>query len=126
MTGDFGHPMAQIFADLDAFHRAPLPGPNNWDLVKSDPSNFGPEYDFIVEGHGNRTVIDPVSEAALQWCYRFLPEDAPRWGKRGYVIESDRVHLVIEGMRRENLMSVEDYENAMNAEENQREQWPDD
>ncbi len=94
------------------------PGPNRWDLVTS--ADFGAEYDYIIEGHGNITVLDPTSEAALQWMYRHLPEHCPRWGARGFAIESNRAHEVIEGLKRDGLVSSAEYDEAMANEERDR------
>lgn len=85
-------------------------GPHRWDTVQ--PSDFGPTWDFELENHIDLWIITPVSEAALQWCYCHLPVDCPRWGARGHVIEADYVRPIIAHMRRDKLMSPEDYEQA--------------
>jgi len=93
-------------------------GPNLWDAVKDDPSEFGNNFDFTVNHQG--TVIDPVSNAALQWCYYHLPEDCPRWGRVGFAIETRYVADILAGMRRDGLMSEQEYVYNMNAEEQDR------
>lgn len=100
----------------------PLPqaGPNSWDEIT--PDDYGKEYDYIIERHGNRTVIDPVSKAAVQWCYRFLPEDAPRWGA-GFVLDTARVSPILDRMACAELVSDEEYTFNMNAEERDRRAW---
>lgn len=93
------------------------PGPNKWDEMT--PADFAPKakYDYIVEGHGSITVIDPVGVAALQWLYAHLPEDCPRWGKFGFAIETNFVGDVLEGMGRDGLMSSAEFDEAMAANE---------
>ena len=93
-------------------------GINNWDTIT--PADFGFSFDFIIERHGSVTVLDPTSKAALEWFYKHLPADCPRWGKLGFVVESNYVNDVLEGMARDGLLSEEDYVFAMNAEERDR------
>lgn len=97
------------------------PGPSNWEEVTV--SDFGPEQDFDTEDHGSIVVFDCYSNAALQWCYAHLPEDCPRWGAHGFAIEEKFVGAIIEGARRDGLMSRQDFEAAMNEEQEQRRQW---
>ena len=92
------------------------PGPNDWDNIA--PEDFGPEHDFEVTNHGTIFIFDPISVAATQWCYKHLPADGPRWGK-GFVIEHRYIEAIVNGARRDNLMSLEDYENAMEESHNQ-------
>lgn len=99
--------------------RSPLDstqGPNNWDSITS--SDFGPQHDFTLEDYVSIFIFTPVSEAALQWCYAHLPEDCPRWGSRGFAIEHRYIEDIVRGARRDGLMSVTDYEQAM-EEQNQ-------
>ncbi len=86
-------------------------GPNNWDTIVDE--DFGPTWDFEIENHINLFIITPVSEAALQWCYAHLPEDCPRWGARGHVVEHSFIEPIVAHMRRDHLMTPEDYERAM-------------
>jgi hypothetical protein len=90
-------------------------GPNDWDGVTQD--DFGFSFDYIIEGHGSITIIDPTSRAALQWLYAHLPEDCPRWGKLGFAIETNYVSDVLEGMARDGLKSEAEYVEAMNNEQ---------
>jgi len=87
------------------------PGPNNWDDIQAE--DFGPEEDFELHDHGSIWIFYPVSNAALQWCYKKLPEDAPRWGAKGYAIEARYIEDIVAGARRDGLMSEKDYEWAM-------------
>ena len=87
-----------------------LPGPNNWDNIQ--PEDFGPEHDFELFDHGSIWIFFPISEAALQWCYKHLPEDCPRWGAKGFAIEHRYIEDIVAGARRDNLMSERDYEDA--------------
>ena len=95
------------------------PGPNTWDLAKDDVTQFGPEHDFEVENHGTIFIFTPVSKAAIQWCYAKLPEDCPRWGRLGFVVEHRFIAGVVAGAQRDGLMSREDYENACEEAHNQ-------
>ena len=99
-------------------HEMPKAGPNRWDEMTQD--DFAKDFDFVLSRQGSITVIDPKSEAALQWCYRFLPEDCPRWGARGFAIETNYLGPILHGMARDNLISDEEYEFRMNAEERDR------
>ena len=87
------------------------PGPNRWDEITE--ADLGENYDFEVLDHGDIIVIHPESEAALQWCYRHLPADCPRWGARGFAIEQKYSGAVIAGMERDGLVSEDDYDLAM-------------
>ena len=88
-----------------------LQGPHKWANVTS--ADFGPKWDFELEDHITKWVFTPVSNAALQWCYAHLPEDCPRYGARGFLIEAEHIKGVTGGARRDELMSPEDYERAM-------------
>jgi len=94
-------------------------GPNTWDLAKDDSTQFGPEEDFTVDNHGSVFIFNPVSKAALQWCYAKLPEDCPRWGAKGFVIEHNYIEMIVAAAQRDNLMSRQDYEDAMEENHNQ-------
>ena len=100
-----------------------LPGANNWDNITA--ADYGNCFDYIILRRGGNTVIDPTSEAALQWLYRHLPEDCPRYGGQGFVIESEFVHDVLESMAVNGLLSEDDYVYAMNAEDRDRHQGED-
>ncbi len=99
---------------------APKAGPNKWDEVTS--KDFGPQEDYRVQYEGSLVILHPVSEAALQWCYAKLPEDCPRWGAHGFVIEARYWPTIEAGLKRDNLMSRQEFEDAMNEEENLRRQ----
>ena len=90
-------------------------GPNDWANVTD--ADFGFSFDYIVEGHGSITVIDPTSRAALEWLYAHLPEDCPRWGKLGFAIETNYVSDILEGLARDGLHSEAEYVEAMNNEQ---------
>jgi hypothetical protein len=87
------------------------PGPNNWDNIEG--SDFGPEHDFELNDQGTIWLFTPISNAALQWCYKHLPEDAPRWGHCSYVVEHRYIEDIVAGAKRDGLMSEADYEWAM-------------
>ena len=93
------------------------PGPNDWDNI--GPEDYGPEHDFEVSDEGSIFIFTPISNAAFQWCYKHLPEDCPRWGV-GFAIEHRFIDAIVEGAKRDNLMSEWDYEQAMNEMNEQR------
>lgn len=95
-------------------------GPNRWEEIT--PEEFGPEQDFDLEDHDTFWVVTPVSEAALQWLYYHLPEDAPRWNAKGFKVEADYITLLVARMRQDKLMSRQDYENSMNEADAQQHQ----
>ena len=87
------------------------PGPNNWDSIEG--SDFGPEHDFELNDQGSIWLFTPISNAATQWLYKHLPEDAPRWGACSYVIEHRFISDIVERARQDGLMTKEDFEWAM-------------
>ena len=94
------------------------PGP--WEPITE--ADYGNEYDFTLYEFEDTTVFYPVSRAALQYCYRFLPEDCPRYRGIGFVIENEHIALFVRQARLNNLISLEDYEFA--EEDNQlAHQW---
>jgi len=109
----------QDIARVPAALRTPA-GPNTWDSIT--PSDFGPEEDFRLEDRGNTTTINAVSNAALQWLYKHLPEDCPRHGK-GFIIENQFLPPIVRHMKRDGLMDEEDYFNAMEESHRQNHQW---
>jgi hypothetical protein len=94
------------------------PGPNRWDEMTQE--DFAKDFDYVINRQGSITVLDPKSEAALQWFYRHLPEDCPRWAAKGFVIEHRFVDDILEGMARDGLVSDEEFEYSMNAEDRDR------
>ena len=92
-------------------------GPNKWDEVKDKDDAHGRCYDYEVYDHDSIVVIYPTCEAALQWCYKHLPEECPRWGAQGFAIERRYVGDILEGMKRDGLMSEDEYVDAMNHEQ---------
>lgn len=86
-------------------------GPNSWDEVTAE--DFGPENDFTVTDHGTIFIFDCLSDAALQWCYYHFPEDAPRWGVRGFAVEHRFIGAIVAAAREDGLLSRQDYEDNM-------------
>lgn len=114
---------ADLLRQLNEYELNPLktkPGPNLWETVKLDTRNYGRDYDFEIYDHGDTFVVYPTCEAALQWCYRFLPEDCPRWGAKGFVVE--QTDLIVRQMREHGLISEEEYASNMLDDETKR-QW---
>ena len=87
-----------------------LPGPNNWDNIT--PEDFGPEHDFELNDQGAVWLFTPISNAAVQWLRKKLPEDAPRWGAESYVIEHKFISDIVERAREDGLMTKDDYDEA--------------
>jgi hypothetical protein len=87
-------------------------GPNSWDDVTSDM--FGPTWDYELENHISLWVITPVSKAAQQWIYRFLPEGLPRYGANGVLVDAIEVNTIVKRMTACGLMSPGEYRDAMN------------
>ena len=106
----------------------PKPGPNRWaDMTDKD---FGDYYDYeLIPLPDDRIVIYPVCVAALEWCYRHLPEDCPRWGvnnevkkgpSAGFIIEARYIDRITDHMRRDFLFSDDD---AAREENERQRQW---
>jgi len=115
---DLNNTLASIGETMNPLKLIPaLPnaGPNDWDNI--GPADFGPEHDFELQDEGTIWIFDPISNAAKQWCYAKLPEDAPRWGK-GYVVEHRYIEDIVNGAKRDKLMSRVDYEQAQNENHN--------
>lgn len=73
-------------------------GPNRWSEVTR--GDFGRFYDFeVVPRRNGQKVFRADSEAALQWCYRFLPEDCPRYEVDGFIIDWDIDAVILEAER---------------------------
>ena len=98
-----------------------IQGPHRWHEMKG--GDFGPEHDFELEDHGTLVIFDPISEAALQWCYAHLPEDCPRFSTSAFLIEQEHIKGVVGGARRDRLMSRQDYIDAMEENHNLMTQW---
>jgi hypothetical protein len=96
-------------------------GPHRWHEMT--PADFGPEHDFDTEYHGPHWVLDPRSEAALQWCYAHLPQDCPRFGGCAFIIESAYMEPIIVAARRDGLLTRKDYRDRMNNEQILQAQW---
>ena len=103
--------LTPVVPELIPYKLSRVRGPHNWDTIT--PEDFGPEWDFELENHNELWIFTPVSEAALQWCYCKLPFDCPRWGGKGFIIEHRFLAQIVAGARDDNLMTPEDYEQAM-------------
>lgn len=119
----------EAIAELQSLHRTPgdtarnakrrvhrqLPaaprGPHRWPQIT--PANFSAAWDYELENHITRWILTPVSEAALQWCYYHLPQDLPRYGAHGFVIDRDDIEGIVAAMDRDRLMSPKEYDRAM-------------
>ncbi len=95
-------------------------GPHRWHEMTG--ADFASRWDFELEDHKTLVIFEPISEAALQWCYAHLPADCPRFGAKGFLIEAEHIKGVVGGARRDNLMTEADYIQAM-EEMSQQTQW---
>lgn len=94
------------------------PGPNSWDTITK--ADYGNEFDFELYEREDTTVFYPVSRAALQFCYRFLPADCPRWRGIGFVVENEWIDLIVRQARHYKLVYLGD---AMAENDNLSRQW---
>ena len=95
-------------------------GPSNWDNITD--GDFGRFFDFSIEPLNDlEKIVYAQSEAALQWCYKFLPADMPRYRSHGFVITNDYIDSVIRRMERAGLIDEQTYFEDMS----QRGQWGD-
>jgi len=94
-------------------------GPNLWEAMQR--SDYGPEHDFEIEKHVSYDndvprfsdcIITPISEAAKQWLFCHLPEHAPRYSTFGFIVEARYLEQIVIHMKKDGLMSPEDYEQA--------------
>lgn len=97
-------------------------GPNMWLEVKDDPNAYGRDWDYEIIRMGQHTVINPVCNAALQYCYYKLPQDCPRYGAVGFKLSMLEAQLVMRDMAANGLKSEDEYIYAMNAEDRDRHQ----
>ncbi len=51
--------------------------------------------DFRIDGEGSIYILTPITQAAREWCGEHLPDDALRWGARGYVIEHGYIATIV-------------------------------
>jgi hypothetical protein len=77
------------------------------DIAKSPTKFLGDPkvWDFDVQNEGSIFILWPTNEKGLNWCYEHLPEDAPRWGLNGYVIEHRYIADIVAGAERDGLVS---------------------
>ena len=68
-------------------------------------------YDFYVQNEYTIFIFHPTNAKGLNWCYAHLPEDCPRWGLNGYVVESRYIDDIVAGAERDGLVSKEAEEN---------------
>ena len=86
----------------------------NWANVK--PEDFGPaeDYEMTFCSDIDKWIFWPVSKAARKWCSKF-PEDAPRYGSCGYILDDPRTARQVKlSAQADKLMSLSEYEEAMN------------
>ena len=93
-------------------------GPNRWDEVKDDPKHYGDTFDYEIYDHAADQIIYPVCNAALQWCYKHLPEDCPRWMGAGYKVNHTELKYITEAMARDGLISEDEYVANMSENDN--------
>ncbi len=97
-------------------------GPNSWKDVK--PEDFGPEHDYETTDLGDRWVVHPISNAALQWCDSHFHENIDRWCT-GYVVEVEYIKFVLYWAKQDGLMSEDEYNEAQEEAHALARQWDD-
>jgi hypothetical protein len=55
--------------------------------------------DFTISGGGSIFILTPISEAAIDWANEYLPEEAQRWGAKGYVVEHRYIGDIVDSIR---------------------------
>ena len=68
-------------------------------------------YDFYVQNEYTIFIFHPTNAKGLNWCYAHLPEDCPRFGLNGYVIEHRYIDDIVAGAERDGLVSKEAEQN---------------
>jgi hypothetical protein len=102
------------------------PAPNEWEKYRDGELIFRGTplpFDYEVHDQVSIQIIYPVSNPAKEWCAAHLPGDCPRWMTYGYAIETNYAADVMAGMKRDGLVSEDEYEEAMNLEEEKLQQW---
>ena len=59
--------------------------------------------DFTITNHGSIVIIEPLTEAAIDWVAEHIPEDAQRWGRAGVVVEPRYVGDIVAGIEADGL-----------------------
>ena len=59
--------------------------------------------DFNVRFEGSVSILTPVSSMAKDWCFEYLTDDCLRWGVDGFVIETNFLGDILEGIASEDL-----------------------
>ncbi len=96
-------------------------GPHRWHEMTG--ADFASRWDYELENHITLWIVTPISEAAMQWLYCHLPDDCPRYGANGFIIEAEFVNQVIKRMTADKLMSPQEYEQAMEEANQIAHQW---
>jgi len=122
LTDTISHLLTPI-RDLHA--RLSAAAPNEWEhyMNKLDQDRGTElEFDYEVYDHGDTTVIYPVAKAAQEWCAKALPANSERWGVHGYVIRTAAADAVCRGMKRDGLISENEYVDLMDLEQQMQDQ----
>ena len=123
---DLTHTISHLLEPIRDLHaRLSAAAPNSWEqyMNKLDTDRGTElEYDYEVYDHGDTTVIYPVAKAAQEWCAAHLPANSERWGRHGYVIRTDSADLVLSGMKRDGLVSENEYVNLCELEQQMQDQ----
>ena len=93
-------------------------GPHRW----GDPDlKFGPQEDYEITEFDGRHIFWFRSEAGREWAYAKFPPDCPRYGL-GFIIDAG-IDTIRACAWADGLMSLEEYEKAMNEKQNIERQW---
>ena len=97
---------------------------NGWsDELDRQDELKNPKIDFSVQCEGSITIIHPKSQACMDWCAGHLPEDCPRWGAAGYAIETNYLPPIVAHLKRDGLLSEDEYVEACRNEADAQNQW---
>ena len=115
--------MTTLNQTLKAIARA---APNDWDAFKNgERTDRGTSlpYDYEILPHDEgKVVFYPVSNPARERFYASFPDDCPRWGVEGWVVEQMYVTGITNSLKRDGLVSEDDYELNMNLEQQRQDE----
>lgn len=60
--------------------------------------------DILVVNRGSIFIIAGITADGIEWLQAHLPEDAQRWGERGYVVEHRYISDIVDGARADGMV----------------------
>ena len=95
-------------------------------LPQPSPVEAGEYGDFeLGKTDGGRATFNPVSDAAIRWVVEHVPEWVDRHGTRAFTLPRDEMDAVIAAAERDGLLSLDDYQAAMEEMDAISRQWED-